>query len=134
MTRISLALVALVSVGLTEARAAGCGADATQSDLNVCADQALRKADATLNGAYRQIMDRLKDDTRTKELLVTAQKAWVAFRDSECVFATSSAAQVSIYPMLVATCHEDLTKKRTEALKAYLNCEEGDMSCPVPAK
>jgi len=25
-----------------------------------------------------------------------------------------------------------MTKTRVEALKQYLKCEEGDMSCPVP--
>lgn len=36
--------------------------------------------------------------------------------------------------MVVSTCLDDLTKTRTETLKGYLSCEEGDLACPVPAR
>ena len=101
--------------------------------MTVCADQAFKKADAELNAVYKQITSRLKDNPDAAKLLVTAQKSWVNFRDAECAFSTSSAAQGSIYPMLVAQCRDTLTRKRVVELKAYLHCEEGDMSCPVPA-
>jgi len=76
---------------------------------------------------------RLKGDAATSKLLLKAQKAWLAFRDAECTFQTSAAQGGSIQPMLQAYCLDDLTVKRTVALKSYLACEEGDMSCPVPA-
>ena len=50
---------------------------------------AYKKADAELNVLYRQITARLKDDKATTELLVAAQRAWVAFRDAECAFSAS---------------------------------------------
>jgi hypothetical protein len=36
--------------------------------------------------------------------------------------------------MLVSGCLRGLTEARTEQLGSYLECEEGDMSCPVPAE
>jgi len=38
----------------------------------------------------------------------------------------------SVYPLIYNNCIASVTKTRTEALKQYLKCEEGDMSCPVP--
>lgn len=40
----------------------------------------------------------------------------------------------SIPPMIASMCQTDLTKARTEPLHRYLDCKEGDMSCPVPAQ
>ena len=108
--------------------------DQTQNGLNACADAAWRRADAALNGAYREIVRRLKDDPATTSLLVEAQKAWIAYRDAECGFASSANAGGSMFPMAVSMCLETITKKRAAELGAYLRCAEGDAGCPVPAK
>jgi uncharacterized protein YecT (DUF1311 family) len=73
------------------------------------------------------------DDADGRNLLTTAQKAWIAFRDAECDFQAGNSVDGSIYPMLIAMCRTGLTQKRTEELKVYLNCDEGDTLCPVPA-
>jgi uncharacterized protein YecT (DUF1311 family) len=108
--------------------------DQTQSGLNACADAAYNKADAALNFAYKQILQRLKDDSATAKLLVTAQQAWIAYRDAECAFASSANAGGSNYPMVVSICLEDVTQERTKDLEAFLKCSEGDTGCPVPGK
>jgi hypothetical protein len=36
--------------------------------------------------------------------------------------------------MLRLQCLDALTAKRVEDFKVYLKCEEGDLSCPVPAQ
>ncbi len=64
---------------------------------------------------------------------MATQRAWVAFRDAECDFQTSAVAGGSAAPMIHAMCLDSQTKRRIEDFKTYLNCEEGDMSCPVPA-
>ena len=110
-----------------------CGGDASQADLNQCADAAFKRTDAELNAAYREIVGRLAGDLEARQRLVAAQRAWLAFRDAECAFATASSADGSIYPMLYAACLDGLTGARQEQLQAYLNCQEGDLSCPVPA-
>lgn len=109
-------------------------ADSSQSDLNQCYGKAYKESDTQLNALYKQITTRLKDDATTTKLLVTAQKAWVGFRDAECNFSTSRSADGSVYPMVQAICLDGLTTKRIEDLKSYLKCEEGDMSCPVPTQ
>jgi uncharacterized protein YecT (DUF1311 family) len=109
-------------------------ANGSQADLNACYSKAYKQSDAELNARYRQITARLKDNQSAAKLLVTAQKAWVGFRDAECSFSTSASAEGSVYPMMRAICLDGLTKKRIDDLKSYLNCEEGDMSCPVPTQ
>ncbi|WP_108660502.1 lysozyme inhibitor LprI family protein [Acuticoccus kandeliae] len=114
------------------ARAEGCGADANQSQLNMCADKAYGAADAALNTHYEAILSRLDGNDAAIDALRAAQRAWITFRDAECAFAASGVEGGSAYPMVLAGCLEDLTEARVEALEGFLACEEGDMSCPVP--
>jgi hypothetical protein len=44
--------------------------------------------------------ERLGADEATKKRLKEAQRAWIAFRDAECDFATSGSRDGSIYPMI----------------------------------
>lgn len=92
-----------------------------------------QKADKELNETFKQIERRLADDAASKERLVHAQRAWIAFRDAECIFQSSGEDGGSVAPTIIALCQAGMTSDRTEQLKVYLNCEEGDMSCPVPA-
>jgi len=105
----------------------------TQAAMNECAGASLKKSDKKLNELYTQIEARLKDDANTEKLLVRAQRDWTKFRDAECNFQTSQAAGGSMLPMLIAQCMDGLTQSRLKAFEGYLKCEEGDMSCPVPA-
>jgi uncharacterized protein YecT (DUF1311 family) len=104
-----------------------------QAALNACADTAFKETDKKLNELYKQIETRLKDDADAKKLLIQAQRDWVKFRDAECSFQTAEAAGGSMMPMLIAQCMDGQTQSRVKDFEGYLNCEEGDMSCPVPA-
>jgi uncharacterized protein YecT (DUF1311 family) len=99
--------------------------------MTLCADLAYRKADAEMNAVYQQTIGRLKGDKDGAQLLVTAQRHWLAFRDAECTRSTSASAQGSIHSILLSQCRADLTGKRIEELKAYLRCQQGDLSCQV---
>ena len=107
---------------------------ATQYDLNVCAGASLKRSDVEMNTLYGRIRLRLKDDPDTLKRLVAAQRAWLAFRDAECGFASGAESGGSIYPMVYSNCLEGLTRKRIGDLKIYLKCAEGDMDCPVPTE
>ena len=131
MNRIILLAALALSAPAAHA-AADCSNAANQLDMNECAQKAYEAADADLNGVFKEIETRLYDDAATKKLLIAAEKAWVGFRDAECTFRTSATADGSIHPTMVSMCLEDLTKARTEQLKTYLKCEEGDLSCPGP--
>lgn len=130
----SMALAAvLVGLQIGLVAADECEEAMDQATMNACAEQSFKKADGELNRLYRQIEKRLADDQNTKRLLVAAQRAWIAFRDAECTFSSSGAAEGSIYPMIVTQCRDELTRHRVDDFKSYLSCKEGDLSCPVPA-
>lgn len=115
------------------AHAQDCDSATDQQSLDACASQGFEKSDAALNEIYKQISSNLANDPDKKAMLVAAQRNWIAFRDSECAFAASGVAGGSVYPMIHAMCLDSLTQARTEQLSLYTQCEEGDLSCPVPA-
>jgi len=93
-----------------------------------------KKADQMLNQTFKKVQKRLDDDADGKARLVKAQRAWIAFRNAECTFQSSGDDGGSVAPMIVAGCQAELTEDRTKQLKTYLNCQEGDLACPVPAQ
>jgi uncharacterized protein YecT (DUF1311 family) len=105
-----------------------------QTSLNQCADLAYRKSDTELNSLYKEVVLRLKDDSQAGKLLVAAQRAWISFRDAECAFSSAGNIGGSIHPLIYSGCLGRLTKTRIDDLKRFLKCEEGDLSCPVPAE
>lgn len=115
------------------AAADNCADLSNQGAMNECYGKALMAEDKELNATYREIEKRLADDADTRKLLVAAERAWIAYRDAECTFSASRSVGGSIYSTLIATCKAALTAQRNKDLKVYLRCEEGDMSCPVPA-
>ncbi len=129
--RLLLALTPLLFPSLAHA-AVDCANASDQATMNQCAGQDFKAADKELNAVYQQITGRLKDNPDGKKLLVSAQRAWVGFRDAECKFSASGVTGGSVYPLIYSNCLTGVTKVRVEALKEYLKCEEGDMSCPVP--
>ena len=122
----------LLVLPMSAALAEDCSSPQTQLAMNQCAAESLNKSDAGLNRAYGQIKQRLKGDHDATNLLIVSERSWVTFRDAECKFASVGVVTGSIYPMIFSSCLDRLTKARTAELKIYLNCEEGDMGCPVP--
>lgn len=136
----TLLLITLISFGLgataltRNSYAADCANASDQSTLNECAGKDYKKSDTELNKLYKEIRSRLSDQPDTVKKLVSAQRAWIAFRDAECDFVTLNTQGGSAYGMLVSMCRDRLTQARIKEFKTYLSCEEGDMSCPVPPK
>lgn len=130
----------MIMIGLAAAMTAApalaqnCTNPQSQADMNICAGKDYKASDAKLNAAYSEIVKRLGNEQEQKKLLLQSQRDWIAFRDAECAFSTAASKDGSIYPMLLSGCLQSLTDARTTQLNAYLNCQEGDMSCPVPAR
>ncbi len=103
-----------------------------QMTMNECADLAFKKTDSQLNAVYQTIERRLKSGAQPQKLLIAAERAWIAFRDAECTFTASAVAGGSMQPMVYSGCLDQMTKKRIDDLKGFLQCEEGDLSCPLP--
>jgi uncharacterized protein YecT (DUF1311 family) len=128
------ALTALAASMLFSANAHAAGIDCKSGDLNqmqmtTCASNDFKKADTALNRVYTQLATAL--DTQGRDDLRQAQRAWVVFRDKECVSRTGGGPnqQGSIWPMVYAQCLATLTRERTRDLTAQTRCHGGDLSC-----
>lgn len=117
------------------ANSASCKSANSQLEMNLCAAKAYKITDSELNQVYRELMDRLSPTGQIaiRKKLIAAQKAWIAFRDGECSFASAAAEGGSIYPLVFTNCLDALTRRRIADLRTFLTCNESDSGCPVPA-
>jgi uncharacterized protein YecT (DUF1311 family) len=95
------------------AATAGCDAAMTQTDMTICAADRFARADAALNAQYRRTYNALHGRAT---LLRSAQRAWIVFRDAECMAATAGSVGGTIHPMDVAECRTRLTTDRIHKL------------------
>ncbi|HEY2454094.1 MAG TPA: lysozyme inhibitor LprI family protein [Scandinavium sp.] len=114
----------------TSALAEDCNNATSQADMTTCAATQLKEADTKLNATYGTAMKRAPEATKT--LLKTAQQKWIALRDADCAVISSGTEGGSVQPMIHSQCLTDKTVERTAWIESLLNCEEGDLSCPLP--
>jgi uncharacterized protein YecT (DUF1311 family) len=88
-----------------------CANAMTQTDMNLCASDEYKKADAEMNKVYQQAM--LKLEPKHKEKLKTAQTAWIRFRDTHCECEAFFEKGGSIWPLYYLECLKQITKDRT---------------------
>ena len=109
------------------ARAVNCGDTASQSEMNICADNEYRAADAELNRVYRRYSKVLEAHERA--LLVEAERAWVRFRDKDCTAETAESEGGSMHPLVYSGCLTRMTRTRTKELESRLRCRQHAESC-----
>ena len=107
-----------------------CANASTQMELNTCAAAQFQTADKKLNETYQNALKRAEPPQR--DLLKKAQIAWIALRDADCALVSSGTEGGSIQPMIASQCMTDKTDEREAFLASLLQCEEGDLSCPLP--
>ncbi|MFM7715064.1 MAG: lysozyme inhibitor LprI family protein [Microcystis sp.] len=106
------------ATNLQLAQRPNCNNPQTQSEMNICANIAYQNADRKLNQGYQQLLPKLS--TARKQKLISAQQAWIKFRDSSCEFERSAYEGGSIAPMIYGFCLADVTEQRTKDLQRYL--------------
>lgn len=128
MKRVGLTFLALLMS--SGALAQDCEKAATQMALNECAAQEYTKADGELNAAYKKVFARASPTQQN--LLKQSQNAWIKVRGTDCAFIASGVEGGSVQPMIHSQCLADKTRERSAYLESLLQCEEGDLSCPLP--
>lgn len=94
-----------------------CANPQTQSEMNTCAAKSASLADQKLNEAYQKLRGTVQG--AETDLLISAQRAWIDFRDKNCQFSSDRFEGGSIAPMVYSSCIERVTKQRTEELEGY---------------
>ncbi|EPC9993808.1 lysozyme inhibitor LprI family protein [Enterobacter ludwigii] len=107
-----------------------CANATTQLEMNTCTAQQYQAADKKLNQTYQAAIKRAEAPQR--ELLKKAQQAWIALRDADCNFIGSGTEGGSVQPMIISQCLSEKTVEREAFLASLMQCEEGDLSCPLP--
>jgi len=105
-----------------------------QSEMNHCADQDAKAADAELNRVYQDLISKTKGDANATKKLRDAQRAWIAFRDAQldALYPAQDKQREygTIYPMCYAIVLTAMTKERTVQLRRMLQdkdpCDIGD--------
>jgi uncharacterized protein YecT (DUF1311 family) len=132
-----ICLCALPAVAVRAAEVkAGCWDKAqTQVEMNACAGEEYKAADAELNRVYQAVLKKYKDDAKFVTKLRAAQRAWVAYRDAEveAKFPHGDESRAkeyygSVLPMCDAQFRAQLTQDRIDQLREWLDgAEEGDI-------
>ena len=106
-----------------------CDKATTQLELNTCSAQQYQAADKKLNQTYQSAIKRAAAPQR--DLLKKAQQAWIALRDADCNFIGSGTEGGSVQPMIISQCLTEKTVEREAFLASLMQCEEGNLSCPL---
>lgn len=103
-----------------------------QQEMNICAANDFVLADQELNAAWALARVKMKELDKSYaeypgppeanprgyfELLLSAQRAWLKYRDEHCKLDGYGARGGSLEPLLVSTCKTALTKARTKELR-----------------
>ncbi|MAY62968.1 MAG: urease [Rhizobiales bacterium] len=110
-----------------------CANAMTQMEMNYCADQDYKKADATLNALWPEVVAKAKafdEDQGTIyadrgvptsfEALRTAQRAWIEYRDRQCEYEAYEYFGGTMQPMIGLTCQTRLTEERNAYFRDIL--------------
>ena len=111
-------LMAVASVFGQGAKKAPCSNADTQAEMNICAGQEYKTADAALNRVYQQLVAKLEPEEKSQ--LKEAQTAWIKYRDTNCEFVADQYKGGSMRPMIYGLCLADVTRNRTSELKAQI--------------
>ena len=101
------------------AQRVNCSNAQTTVEMKYCSQQSYQTVDKQLNQVYQQVISSIKGEQ--KQLLTTAQQAWIKFRDNNCNFETYLNRGGTGYEIFRNGCLERLTKQRTKDLRDYLS-------------
>ncbi len=90
----------------------------TQLEMNDCAAAEFAQADAALNAAWGPAKNHA-DANGYGELLLDAQRKWLAFRDAACTAELAPYSGGSIQPLIWSNCLTRLTRTRTQELLEF---------------
>ncbi|MER2178783.1 MAG: lysozyme inhibitor LprI family protein [Stenotrophomonas maltophilia] len=135
MKRLLTLAVLLCAAAPAFAQDVACNPGGNQLELNACADQEFKKADAELNAVYHQIVTRLAGEPVALAKVKAAQRLWVQLRDADLEARYPVGADEnprflygSMYPMLYSGAKAALTTTRTAYLRnEFLERSEFDL-------
>lgn len=119
-TLITVALWWLLAVpgqgfGQVTGQDAGCNNAQSTAAMRECEIGRLKRADAGMNAAYRNLSARLDQSGQAK--LRAAQQAWIKFRDAEADYQADGERGGTLAPLIATSVRADLTETRRKDLE-----------------
>lgn len=93
---------------------AECDNPATQTAMNICAQGEYEQADVELNNTYQAVKAAVSG--AKADQLITAEEAWLTYRDRYCDYVASQYTGGSMEPLVYSGCLTRLTQDRTAVL------------------
>ncbi len=123
-------IAALLLLAAAPAAQEDCG-NLPQQPMNQCLYRAFQRTDAELNRQWRITSDAMKardrdiDRTYDKQpghfpTLLAAQRAWLTFREQQCLVESFEMRGGSGAPMMHSLCMDRLTRERIQQLKSLV--------------
>lgn len=123
----TLTMVLLFAVGVSSATAQvrdKCHEPSEHTVIEQCGWEKFDRTEAELNTTYKRLYGELKSRNDELQRLVTAQKAWLQYRQKTCEFWSSRVQFLAPY------CWVKLTQTRIEEIVHMYECEtEGGGKC-----
>lgn len=92
--------------------------DGVTVEMRACINTELVQQDERLNQVYRRYANSVSSSVRKS--LKEAQRAWVQFRDKECLWAGAPEGDGTLGPVIVDNCHLELTARRADEIENLL--------------
>lgn len=93
---------------------AECDNPETQTAMNICAQGQYEQADVKLNNTYQAVKASVSGEKADQ--LITAEEAWLTYRDRYCEYVAAQYAGGSMEPLVYSGCLTQLTQDRTAVL------------------
>ena len=96
----------------------------TQGEMNMDAFNSYKKVDKELGYVYNKILSKYSKNTKFVNAMRSSERLWIQFRDAEVKMMFPSddprKSYGSMYPLLLNSYLEELTKARINQLKLWL--------------
>ena len=114
-----LTLPLLLALWSTSSFALDCQNAVSTPEINECAAAEQKKIEEQLNKTYQDALKRLADDKATRTALVTAQRAWVKFREADCKAVYQRSIGGTIRTVMYLGCMQNRAETRIKELQDY---------------
>jgi uncharacterized protein YecT (DUF1311 family) len=94
-----------------------CANSQSNVEYKECQHRSYAAADKKLNKVYKRVISRLSGVEKQK--LISAQLAWIKFRNNNCDFETYGSMKGSGYSGFVSECLERMTNSRIQELENW---------------
>ena len=100
-----------------------------QGQINICSWHRFMEDERDLHSAVDALQAALGEENAAKDRLQQSQNAFIQFRNATCMFDKGSGSMAF---MALYNCRSAYTKRRTAALRTYVDCMTGTSNCDRP--